>query len=150
MAAKKGNDPISSCYTPSTHSRLAASTDWRSTKIFPLYLPYDLSLSSKQDPRWFTNTRKKRVTKKARRYCFLIMWLSTRAILDFRDVEVSPTESRRSQFFIMCDSWGTTASLETMTGIKEKPLFCCEMNHLKSEHMFIALRINCIYRHLSL
>ena len=60
MVGETGNDPISPCSAPSIHSRLAASVDWRSTKISPLYLSPDLSLClrNKTQPDLLTQEKK--------------------------------------------------------------------------------------------
>ena len=66
MVGKTGNDPISPCSAPSIQSRLAASVDWRSTKIPPLYLSPDLSLClrNKTQPDLLTQEKKQGCKKR--------------------------------------------------------------------------------------
>lgn len=74
MVGKTGNDPISPCSAPSIHSRLTASVDWRSTKIPPLYLSFDLSLClrNKTQPDLLTREKKSGYKKRTEKVGFAL------------------------------------------------------------------------------
>jgi hypothetical protein len=137
MVGKAGNYPISPCSAPSIHSRLAASADWRSTKISPLYLSSDLSLClrNKTQPDLLTQEKKsgyKKQEEKVRLSLYVTLYTCHCAL---QRCEIFPTKFLRSQFLTMCVFVTINFYLQTRIKLKLKLLICFGMIHHTFKHV---------------
>lgn len=136
MVGKTGNYPISPCSAPSIHSRLAASADWRSTKIFPLYLSSDLSLClrNKTQPDLLTQGKKSGYKKREEKVQLSLQCVFLQFPLCTQRCARSKIKFLRSQLLIII-LVNVNFYLQPHTKLKLKLLIFFEINHHNFKHL---------------
>ena len=139
MVGKTGNYPISPCSAPSIHSRLAASADWRSTKIFPLYLSSDLSLClrNKTQPDLLTQEKKLGYKKREEKVQLSLQCVFLHVSLCTRRCARSKKKKKkilRSQLLIII-LIRVNFYLQPHTKLKLEQLIFFEINHHNFKHL---------------
>jgi hypothetical protein len=136
MVGKTGNDPISPCSAPSILSRLAASVDWRSTKISPLYLSPDLSLClrNKTLPDLLTQEKKSGYKKREEKVHLSLECDFLLLPLCAQRCETFPTKFLRLQLMIIF-LVKVNFYPRTRTKLKLKLLICFEISHHNFKHV---------------